>query len=303
MITEQMLQNNLSFLIEDESAFSYTAYRIMQNDKSGSLIQCVQTRLNGIIQIIYLTDEYVPLCTAMEQLQEEKIIGLIAGTFHHLQILSEYGFLNLSNLYVDLDKIYVDMKTLGIRFVYLPVNTGKENFQGSVVEKLKINFIKQIHRKKIVSDQYDKVEELLDILYDGTLDIKEAVKKLWSLSGEKKQLFSNSTDASNEKDAVSELCLVETRSGRMFRIDGAELIIGRNAPTKEGRIIDTKKTLGRQHCKIIKKNQSYYLVDLESKNGTFLNGKRVRSMQEMILNEGDRIRIAHIELTVKNMED
>ncbi|HDN79893.1 MAG TPA: FHA domain-containing protein [Chloroflexi bacterium] len=53
--------------------------------------------------------------------------------------------------------------------------------------------------------------------------------------------------------------------------------------------------VSRQHAKIITDGEKFYLYDLESTNGTFVNGQRVLGAIE--LHNGDRIRIGpNIEL-------
>lgn len=50
----------------------------------------------------------------------------------------------------------------------------------------------------------------------------------------------------------------------------------------------------RQHFTITLRDGNYRLTDLDSANGTFLNGKRVRS--ELPLADGDRIKVGQVTL-------
>ncbi len=55
--------------------------------------------------------------------------------------------------------------------------------------------------------------------------------------------------------------------------------------------------ISRIHCTIQRREDgNYLLLDEESRNGTYLNGKRVFNNQEHILAEGDEIRIGNILL-------
>ncbi|MBI4212674.1 MAG: FHA domain-containing protein [Deltaproteobacteria bacterium] len=47
----------------------------------------------------------------------------------------------------------------------------------------------------------------------------------------------------------------------------------------------------RQHCKIERKGKEYVLVDLNSSNGTLVNGERV---EEHVLSDGDEIQIGDV---------
>lgn len=73
-----------------------------------------------------------------------------------------------------------------------------------------------------------------------------------------------------------------------------EITIGR------GRMNDvmlTNKRTSTNHCKIIKKDGLYKIKDTDSRNGTFVNGKRIR---EKILNDGDIINISIYQILFSN---
>lgn len=57
--------------------------------------------------------------------------------------------------------------------------------------------------------------------------------------------------------------------------------------------------ISRIHCCISKKENIYYLSDLNSTNGTYLNGKEVIPGKEVLLSEGDEIRITSQEFYIK----
>ena len=57
--------------------------------------------------------------------------------------------------------------------------------------------------------------------------------------------------------------------------------------------------VSRIHCCISKKEDNYYLSDLNSTNGTYLNGKEVAPGKDMLLSEGDEIRVSSQEFYMK----
>ncbi|WP_153556767.1 SpoIIE family protein phosphatase [Roseimaritima sediminicola] len=68
-------------------------------------------------------------------------------------------------------------------------------------------------------------------------------------------------------------------------------IIGRHP---ECDVILTVGAVSRHHAKIFRRDAEYFLEDLQSRNGTFVNGKLVSTTHP--LEEGDRIRICEVEL-------
>lgn len=71
--------------------------------------------------------------------------------------------------------------------------------------------------------------------------------------------------------------------GRSFEVDEEAVFVGR-APDNEIPVKD--KSVSRKHLKIVKRDEKYYVTDLGSKNGTFVDGKRVTSGKEYQVREG-----------------
>ena len=71
--------------------------------------------------------------------------------------------------------------------------------------------------------------------------------------------------------------------GRSFQIEKEEIHIGRS-PENEVQIKD--RFVSRRHLKIRRRDGKYYLEDLESKNGTFVDGNLIRSGSEVGVEEG-----------------
>ncbi len=72
---------------------------------------------------------------------------------------------------------------------------------------------------------------------------------------------------------------------RVFEVGDSETLIGRSA-TSHLRVAD--ESISREHAVILFEDETYMLEDLQSTNGTRLNGKRVRSAE---LSDGDEIHI------------
>jgi serine protease Do len=68
-------------------------------------------------------------------------------------------------------------------------------------------------------------------------------------------------------------------SGQKYEITQGGISIGREE-TVILRILD--ETISRQHCRIYFENSNYYISDLGSKNGTFVNGKKI--LKEILRN-------------------
>lgn len=81
-----------------------------------------------------------------------------------------------------------------------------------------------------------------------------------------------------------------------FLMTNEVVCIGRD-PEACDIVISGDKFLGRQHALIYKKGQSIYLADLNSKNGSFIEGLRISGKEEIVGTK--RIKLAGTEFTVK----
>lgn len=70
------------------------------------------------------------------------------------------------------------------------------------------------------------------------------------------------------------------------------LTLGRSSKSD---IVIKDKFVSKNHLKIFERNNSYYIEDNNSANGTYLNGNRVDSNEIIQLQNGDRIGVGFIQ--------
>jgi len=75
--------------------------------------------------------------------------------------------------------------------------------------------------------------------------------------------------------------------GKLFALTGDEVSIGRD-PSNEISLLDS--LVSRRHCVIRKEATAFRLVDLESRNNTFVSGVPIR---DRVLAHGDQIRVGN----------
>jgi pSer/pThr/pTyr-binding forkhead associated (FHA) protein len=72
---------------------------------------------------------------------------------------------------------------------------------------------------------------------------------------------------------------------RVFRVNDGETIIGRSF---DSNVWLDEASISRHHARIEPLDERFRVIDLDSKNGTFVNDASIR---EHTLNEGDRIQV------------
>ena len=85
----------------------------------------------------------------------------------------------------------------------------------------------------------------------------------------------------------------KTGDEKSFKTQKDSVIVGR---TKECDIVLDSKSVSRKHTEILRIENDFFLVDLESGNGTFLNGKLLKPLEKTPLQNKDSIRIEEFEI-------
>lgn len=115
----------------------------------------------------------------------------------------------------------------------------------------------------------------------------------------------------DEKDVCGETrCLTELENGVGLRlvslrkseygdivIDREKILVGKKRDQVE--VCISKDCISRLHARLERRGEHYYITDLNSTNGTFVNGERLSPNEQRRIIPGDRINLATLRYTVK----
>jgi pSer/pThr/pTyr-binding forkhead associated (FHA) protein len=80
-------------------------------------------------------------------------------------------------------------------------------------------------------------------------------------------------------------------NGIVFTIEEKKTLVGRSPHSQ---IIIPMPEVSRRHCEITEDDQGFWIEDIGSRNGTFVNGIRIDTRTK--IKEGDRIGIAGLKV-------
>ena len=86
-----------------------------------------------------------------------------------------------------------------------------------------------------------------------------------------------------------------THEGKIIPIKDEKFLIGRGESCQ---LRPKSESISRKHCAIVQKDGRLLLVDLKSRNGTFINEKQVSPDKAKILKNGDRLRCGQLEFEI-----
>ena len=218
-------------------------------------------KYNGKIKLVYFTKEYVTAETVLANATPEVKERMIARILDAFTQIINLGFLDIA--YVDnrLDNIYVDPVTEEVKIIYLPIQIpGVTKNKNTFENELKAQF------------------EM------PNLTIPKAATQ---------------NPAVIENTETPKQLTIQSLDGRfVFHITDKDFVLGKSRDKVDGEITGNP-AVSRVHCKILVRNRSYYIQDLGSSNGTFLNGKKVTMTEPLEIQDGSRIRIANLEFVAR----
>ena len=279
--------NNISYLLTDNNLYFMTTYKVLKGQNKDYFLKSAKLLFNGHIKLMYFILGYKSLAKIIPYINADEFFTILLNLLIAVLDIRENGFLPCSNLEINPDKIFIDQKTLGVKLIYLPLKS--ENDFTAFESILRRNLLQIIElvpifntdKMKLVYNELADSEQRLEVCYTKLLQIAAGYKKL---SGPPYRVIPPTNGQPVLK--VSSL-----DNGTVFFINKKEYVLGRGGDMEVDGIISSDY-VGRAHCKFIFEDHEYGLIDLESRNGTYLNGSKLYPGKLYRVLDGDIIRLA-----------
>lgn len=128
-----------------------------------------------------------------------------------------------------------------------------------------------------------------EIFYDARQAAEQAEREVEGFAGEK-------LNSTMPKHVPLVLRLSSVSTGDTWNVDGDSYTIG--SGTKADCRVKGNKWVSRLHARIVREGRKAYLEDLDSTNGTSLNGSKLKRGQRCELSDGDEFDLAGERFTV-----
>lgn len=288
-ITEMQFAQNPGYILSDNSLFSLTDFKVLKNkEQTGGFIKCSRAMFNGRISLVYFTGENKGLSQILLSIDPETFAVILKNLFEVLLEIKSIGFLSYQNIDISADKIFINQKTLSVSLIYLPIasNTvGEEDF----LNELRTQLIQLISTTPALSS--DKASKISMYLSNASMNIEELYK---SISAE----CTGGRYKSTSRQPLLNLVSVNAKVQCEFTINTNEFVLGRVA-TKCNAVIPGNPAISSAHCKFIFRNGEYFIQDMKSSNGSFLNSKRLVANELYSVKSGDRLRLANEDFLIR----
>ncbi len=294
-LTEIGCGQNFSYILDKETLFFSTEYKVMQNQTTNSFLKCMKMLYNGKIQLYYLTDGYKTLSALLPTLDPDSFLTICSNLFSNIMEVKNNGFLSCQNIDISFEKIYVDIATYKVSLVYLPVVDRIYDDFSSFEDELRTNLIKLI--QSICTFSVPKVNQFAVNLANGTLGLEDIYL---SIKSGKAPIPNFNKDVVPEIEGSRTQIKVVAMNAPMrveIVVNKNDFTIGKKAELVDG-VVSFNKMISRSHCKITQSGGQYYITDLQSANGTFVNHIRIQPNKAYPIKIGDIIRLANSDFQI-----
>lgn len=141
----------LSYTLNDNQLFSLNQYKICNNQTQDLFVKCQKIQHNGKVRILYFIEEYENVLDTVKEINESDYYKICENLIYAMMQIKDNGFLDVHNVVLEPDLIYVEKETLKVKLVYVPISIVPE----SVIEI--DNDIKNILVKITNVDLYPKL--------------------------------------------------------------------------------------------------------------------------------------------------
>ena len=302
-ITEIKGSQNVAYILNEDDLFLLTGYKVLKSQIKNGFIPCAKLLYNGKVKLTYFTSGYKSLKGLLPTLDGDTFLTVIANFVNVILGIKSNGFLGCQNLDLSFDKVFVDQSNLTVHLVYLPLNTPEADF-AAFENDLRTSLIKLIN--STASLKTPNVDRICAELANGSVSLSDLYQVVCSVCKGVPNNGGKKGDAGGIRkpiphDASQPELVFSAMKAPIhleYRITKPEFIIGKTAGSVDG-VIGFNKAVSRVHCKVVYQSGTYYIVDLGSANGTFINSTRIAAQQMQPIKNGDIVRLANSDFMIQ----
>lgn len=295
VIAEKIYGNNFAYILNDESQFLLTEYKVLQNQGDGCFIKCMKLLYNGRTQFYYLTDGYKSLAEMISVMDADKFLTIVSNFLSNVLTVKNNGFLSCKNVDLSYDRIYIDPSTYKVGLIYLPVKKHFFPDEAAFENELRTGLVKLIAGEERLSTP--KIQQFKSDLSNGILSLQELYQTAKGGSITSSALNRQNRPENMQTEGRMKIIALNAPDRVILNVDKREYVIGKNSSAVDG-VITFNRMISRIHCKVVNDNGMYSIEDLNSANGTYVNQVRLQPNRPHPIKNGDIVRLANSDFQI-----
>ncbi|MBO5284236.1 MAG: FHA domain-containing protein [Lachnospiraceae bacterium] len=286
----------ISFVF-DEDSLSTLEYKVLMNLEKGDFLPAYLMKQNGRRQLLYVIPGASHTLESVGYSLEPKLLFYVIDAIDRLCMeIENNGFLKTEHLDMNLKHMVLDTNSGKLQMIYLPVSSN------ATVMLNKDSALREL-AKELVSHNVNlkvstRIQQLHADLMDNRISFTVILEKIRTGAYERETYFDEKGTivVKQQTGGVRKIpYLVVLENQMRLEINRPEYVLGKNRDMADG-VIYNHTTVSRKHCRVIEEKGHYYIQDLGSKNGTYVNDRYLMGDEKVELHNGDRVRLAECDL-------
>jgi len=297
MMKKQIEKQGIRYHLDSLDDYSPLAYKVVSSGAVKGISAGTLIHYDRKTQILFPRGEYNLLDNLMSQLDFKQFTAVLRNILASLVEVEHHGLIETSQLDLTTETIFVNEKTLATQLIFLPVTTLSYDVDKAIDEI--------IAKAAVLEDTDYTRERVLQIFRHKHLTSKwEGLNNL--LGDHQEEDAHDDNDGPEVREVTIDVCYLNADNGidQSFKITQDKFMIGRQAHLVDGVVPPRYNRVGRKHCEIVKIDDQFYIKDLNSLNGTYLNGVRLSGQRNYPLKDGMAVSLANmVTYTVKMSQE
>ncbi len=302
LIIEKKGTQNVQYIFNEKETFSLTEYKVLRSQNK-NFAKCSKVLFNGKVKLVYFTGSYKSLRSMLNSIDFDTFLSILSNVFSCMIEIKNNGFLSCNDLDLDFEKIFIDQNTLEVFLVYLPITDSSTDVL-SFENEFRSEVIKLINTVPAFAGE--KAGRVCNYLSNGNVTIEQLYQSVRSeinsfVKGKNPSVHPGGGGVmppNSNPQPVMTISALNAPVPKQLSVNRPEFIIGKN-PAKVHGVIDFNPAVSRIHCKINFESGEYYITDLGSANGTFVNSKKLAPQIPKLLTSGCVIRLANSDFKIE----
>ena len=269
------------FFLNSQELLDVNALNLMNREEIPGILPCSVVNWNERIQLCYFVDDMKTLADKRRDLTLDELTDVCSSVLSTLSSIESFPDLSAENVSWDMDSIYLDEEN-DVYLVCLPAVLPLEALESRIYIKRVYALMEEIFQGidggEIICQKTDAVKNRS---FGDWIALKDAL----------------SSRAAVEEDTII-LKSVNTPEPFVFEIGHDEFYIGTDPEKCKGCILGAV-SVSPVHALIDWNDISYYIQDLNSREGTYLNDIKLTPQNQVPFGKGSIIKFAECTFTVE----
>ena len=270
------------FLLESEEQLDKEAFAYLkENGLSAGLLPCSCAHYNDRIKLGFFPDGLEEFSKVSSDMSMEEVCAVARAVLDRIQNLEKSGVISLENVVWDMDSIYLDPQRR-VFLIALPAVLPPDQQNSRIYQRRVYALMEEIFSRTEGGESVNRQISYQKEKNFGSWDsLKEAIERRMP-----------------EEDGMLCLKSVNTPEELVFRVDHEAFLIGSD-PVEANGLIEGSESVSPVHAKIGWNEINFYVCDLGSDLGTYVNDQKITPNTEVPIGSGTVLRFGDCTFTVE----